>query len=392
MVLTNKQQEGLRIAIERYKAGDKYTCISGYAGSGKTTLVQFIIEALEVDFNEVAYAAFTGKAAEVLRQKGCPNATTAHRLLYKARPTPNGRFVFMPRDVLEYKVVVIDEVSMLSAELWNLLMSHNCYVIACGDPMQLPPIDKEGACTVLDKPHVFLDEIMRQAQESEIIRLSMNVREGRSIQYHVGTEVCVLSPNQAQPGMLLWADQILTATNACRHELNSLARSALGRTANLEVGDKVICCRNCWDITDTTGENALVNGTIGQITSFSEVNFRYPDPSLPLVNLYKSNIATGFGGTFTNVPIDKKAIIDETKTLTPQQEFKFYKNKRLSMYQPPIEFNYGYAITTHRAQGSQWNKVLVREESWPNSKMEHRRWLYTGVTRAAEKLVLIHQG
>ena len=107
MVLTNKQQEGLRIAVDRYRVGEKYTCISGYAGSGKTTLVQFIIEALGVDLNEVAYAAFTGKAAEVLRQKGCPNACTVHKLLYKARPLSNGKFVFTKRDVLDYKVVVV---------------------------------------------------------------------------------------------------------------------------------------------------------------------------------------------------------------------------------------------------------------------------------------------
>ena len=102
IVLTNKQEQGLREAVERYKRGEKYTVISGYAGSGKSTLVKFIISALNVDpERQVAYIAFTGKAAAVLSQKGCPNATTAHKLLYRAKPMPNGSYKFIPRDVLE---------------------------------------------------------------------------------------------------------------------------------------------------------------------------------------------------------------------------------------------------------------------------------------------------
>lgn len=122
ITLTKKQEEGLRTAVERYKLGEKYTVIAGFAGSGKSTLVKFIVEALGVDPQEdVAYVAFTGKAATVLQQKGCPNAVTAHKLLYKAKPLPNGSYRFYPRDVLEndYKVVVVDEVSMLPMSLWQ---------------------------------------------------------------------------------------------------------------------------------------------------------------------------------------------------------------------------------------------------------------------------------
>lgn len=66
MVLTTKQEEGLRTAVERYRLGEKYTCISGYAGTGKSTLVTFIIAALNVNPEDVCYVAFTGKAAMVL--------------------------------------------------------------------------------------------------------------------------------------------------------------------------------------------------------------------------------------------------------------------------------------------------------------------------------------
>ena len=96
MELTKRQSEGLNIALQRYKNKEKYTVISGYAGTGKSTLVKFIIAALgscgidpDVD---VCYAAFTGKAAQVLMKKGNLNVSTLHKLLFEHIPKPNGGF------------------------------------------------------------------------------------------------------------------------------------------------------------------------------------------------------------------------------------------------------------------------------------------------------------
>lgn len=106
------------------------------AGTGKSTLIKFIIAALDIPPEEVSYVAYTGKAAQVLKQKGCPNPITAHKLLYKAKPMPNGTYKFEPKASLEenYKIIVVDEVSMLPKEMWNRLLSHHIHVIACGDP------------------------------------------------------------------------------------------------------------------------------------------------------------------------------------------------------------------------------------------------------------------
>ena len=391
MILTAKQEEGLKIAVARYKAHEAWTCISGYAGSGKTTLVRFIIDALQVNPEEdVAYIAFTGKAAQVLRQKGCPNAMTAHRLLYYSKPTPSGRFIYTPRSSIPYKVVVVDEVSMLGKELWDLLLSHGVYVIACGDPAQLPPISKDACSNILDHPHVFLDEIMRQAQESEIIRLSMDIREGKPISYMRGKEVQVIDPKETVDGMFLWADQVITATNNRRRQINDQIRGMAGRGPVPEVGDKIICNHNCWNISDTTGANALVNGTIGYITNIESINYVYPhfrlrDP----VPLYRTAFKTDYEDEFLDVPIDQSTILTGNKFLSPELEYLFFKSVQLKNEPKPIEFNYGYAITCHRSQGSQWNKILVIEENFPFDKEEHKRWLYTAVTRAADKIVLV---
>lgn len=158
IVLTSKQEAGLKEAISKYNNNEPYVCIGGYAGTGKSTLVKYIIAALGVNpETEVAYVAYTGKAAEVLRHKGCANATTAHKLLYKAKMMPNGKFKFFPKQSLEgeLKVIVVDEISMLPITLWNLLLSHKVFIIACGDPFQLPPIDKSTDNHILDTPDVF---------------------------------------------------------------------------------------------------------------------------------------------------------------------------------------------------------------------------------------------
>ena len=136
ITLTNKQEEALKLAVARYMMGMPYTVIAGYAGAGKSTLVKFIISALNIPEEEVAYVAYTGKAANVLKNKGCPNATTAHKLLYHAKQTKNGNYIFSPKRVLDkqYKLIVVDEVSMLPQELWYQLLSHGVYILAMGDP------------------------------------------------------------------------------------------------------------------------------------------------------------------------------------------------------------------------------------------------------------------
>ena len=390
MILTQKQEEGLKIAVSRYKDKEPYTCISGYAGTGKSTLVQFIISALDLHPSDVAYITFTGKAASVLRHKGCPNAMTAHRLLYYSKRMPNGRFIFSPRKTFEkpYKLIVVDEISMLPNDLWMLLLSHNKHIIALGDPFQIPPIDKKQDNHILERPHIFLDEIMRQAKESEIIRLTMDIRDYKSPEYFKGDEIQILRPEEVVDGMFTWADQIICATNKKRFEITDYMRKAAGRGPEPEEGDKIICCRNQWDILDTTGENALVNGTIGYLGEFSAELQTYPIYNFPQVPILRSEVFTLEDGIFLDVCLDYTALKEGKPFLKPEQAYQIYKRAELKAFEP-VEFNYGYAITGHRAQGSQWDKVLVFEERFPFEKEEHARWLYTSCTRAAEKLVLV---
>jgi exodeoxyribonuclease-5 len=392
MQLTIRQEEGLRIAVDRFNNREPYTCIAGYAGSGKSTLIRFIIAALGLEDWQVAYVAFTGKAAKVLSQKGCPNATTAHKLLYWAAPTPQGTFIFKPKPNLGLglKLIVVDEVSMLPRQMWELLLKHRIYILATGDPGQLPPINPDDDNHVLDKPHVFLDEIMRQAQESEIIRLSMHIREGKTLATFDASrkEVMITDMSQITTGMYEWADQILCATNARRNDINQAMRTIKGFGAEPEVGDKVISLRNHWNDFSNTG-NALTNGTIGYIEDYTRSSFYVPrhiyEPGS--LDVLCTTVKTEDEDKFEGLWLDYKALTTGEKTLSNKQEYQM--NKYKSCPDAPYEFVYGYAITCHKAQGSEWSKVLVFEERFPFSAEDHKRWLYTACTRASEKLVIV---
>lgn len=393
MQLTEKQKQGLTIALERFQDGKKYTCISGYAGTGKSTLVKFIVSALEgCGINpkeDVCYAAYTGKAAEVLRKKGNKNAVTLHKLLYDFFPRPNGTFFRKPKDELEYRIIIVDEVSMAPKELIDRLFSYNVYVICLGDPFQLPPVDKNEDNHLLDNPHIFLDEVMRQAAESEIIQLTMKIRNREPIPYMKGKEVQVLKKEELNTGMLMWADQILVGTNNARININNQIRDLLGRSDKPEDGDKVICLRNYWDTFDIIGEDVLVNGTIGYI---KDCYYYSITPKLPYkkinIDVLNAKFTTDNNVDFGAIEMDNKMILTGEKCVDYKTAFQLSKKYKESN-PVPKEFAYAYAITCHKAQGSEWDKVLVLEERFPFEEEEHARWLYTACTRAVDKLVLV---
>ena len=389
MILTAKQEEGLKIAVKRYKDHEPWTCIAGYAGTGKSTLVKFIVQALNLDENAVCYIAYTGKAAKVLRDKGCANAMTAHRLLYQSFPRADGTFYHKVKRPLDYPydLIVVDEISMLPKEIWDLLLSHNIHVICLGDPFQLPPIGEDNG--VLYNPHIFLDEIMRQAQESEIIRLTMDIREGKPLPLFKGNEVQIFDQKDMVDGMFTWADQIIVAKNETRRNINSRVRNMIFNTASEEPveGDKIICLRNSWETVTEAGD-VLVNGTIGtmhNIRYFQHHPFLKPKLTANFISddCEEDAESSSIDMYFRDLNIDYKLLTTGEPTVTEKNFRRFPKEFR------PLNFDYGYCITCHKAQGSEYGKVLVVEEYLRGN--DHARWLYTAATRAKDKLVIVRK-
>lgn len=354
--------------------------------------MRFIINALDVDEDKVVYTAYTGKAVEVLRKKGNKNACTLHKLLYDSFPRPGGGFFRKPKPFIDYDIVIVDEVSMAPKTLMDLLFRHQCYVVCLGDPFQLPPVDKDEDNGLLAHPHIFLDEVMRQAKESEIIRLTMDIRDGSSIAYNKqGKEALILPKTELNTGMYNWADQILVGTNAMRQNVNTQMRSMLGFEGGPQEGDKVICLRNYWDNFSENEGDPLVNGTIGTLKNGFKTFRDFPyyiKADKHRFDVWQANFVVG-EDCFENTEIDYQMLTTGEKCCDWRLAYQLGKLKNKLGEVVPKEFTYAYAITCHKSQGSEWDKVLVLEESFPFDRTEHARWLYTACTRASEKLVLV---
>lgn len=394
MELNDKQKQGLDIAVDRYRRKERYTVISGYAGTGKSTLVKFIVAALpNINPDEdVIYTSFTGKATQVLQKKGNKNVSTLHKLLFESIPKPDGTFFRKPVEFIPYKIVIVDECSMVPKELLQRLIKYNVHIICLGDPGQLPPINKNEDNHLLDHPHIFLDEIMRQEAESEIINLTMDIRAGKPLIRYQGKEVQVLNKDELTTGMLLWADQIICAKNETRIALNNQMRDLLGRSGGPQDGDKVICLKNNWDIY-SVNDNPLVNGTIGYLKDSFSTYINLPrqitsDGQPKKLDILTANFISDTEEDYGILNMDKQLITTGVPGLDWKTSYKMGRNWRFQD-KIPDQFTYGYAITCHKSQGSEWDNVLVIEEGFPFEKEEHKQWLYTAATRAAKKLVII---
>lgn len=382
MQLTKGQEQAIKVCVERYKNKEPYTVISGWAGVGKTTVVKYIMGALGIDEDEVVEATLTGKASLVLRNKGHKNAMTLHKLLYIPKKIPDSDEVeFIPRDVLEFnpKLIVVDECSMVSKEIFDLLLSHKIHIIFLGDSFQLPAISESA--NILEHPHITLTEITRQALDSPIIRLSMDIREGKSLVYGGAKEARIIPQKKVSENLLLGADITLCGRNITRHNLNKWIRQLKWGDEYQDGplnGDRLICLKNYWKIIDTNGEIPLVNGMIGTISKIHTTETRLLHPKLTA----RFENETGEIFDKTKMNIDYQMLTQHEPRVNNDNWREFYKVKK------PLLFDYANCITVHKSQGSQADKVLIFSEVMGNREYYYQ-WLYTAVTRAVKQLVIV---
>lgn len=407
----HKRKNYDRIAIvdvEKMEQPEKMVCLyvdndehlyltNDYIVTHNTTVISYIIQSLLNEFSyikesNIIYTSFTGKACTVLRQKGNNNVLTLHKLLYEHYPKPDGTFYKKPVEYIPYNIVVVDEVSMVPKFLIEQLFSHeNVYVICCGDDAQLPPVNKDENNHLLDNPHIRLTKIMRQDEGSEIIQIATAVREGREVELFKGNEVQIFPHSELTTGMLEWGDIVLCSTNKTRRSLNEQIRNLKGFAGAPADGDKIICKRNYWE-TFSENEESLVNGTIGYLRDSFDTFMRIPrylatnkdNINIPYI---MGTFETEFGEIYNSLEIDKHMIETGEPCLDWKTSYKLKKQK--TRYPEPLEFEFGYAITVWAAQGSQWDKVVFIEEGFPWEKEEHKRLVYTALTRAAKKILWI---
>ncbi len=334
----------------------------GYAGTGKTTLARHVAE--DVGGN-VVFAAFTGKAAHVLRSKGCRNAGTIHSLIYRVRGEDENGPTFVlndDSDAAKAALIVIDECSMVDADIGRDLLSFGVPILVLGDPAQLPPIAGGGFFTSAE-PDVMLTEVHRQAAENPIIRLSMIVREGGKLEPGIYGESQVIGRDAIEPEEVTAADQVLVGRNATRRSYNGRIRQLLGRVVPTPVaGDKLVCLRN-------DRKRGLLNGSLWQVQATRQAR-------KGLLRFTLSPDQDEDGKRRTTISVNPAFFEGTAETLTNAE-------RRRS-----DEFDFGYVLTVHKAQGSQWDSVILFDESFA-FRDNARSWLYTGITRAATRITVV---
>ena len=265
---------------------------------------------------------------------------------------------------------------MLPQEMIDLLLSHGVHVLFLGDNEQLPPID--GDQTILTNPHVFLTEITRQALGNPIIKLSMDIRDGKPFIYGGDKKCRIISENQVSSKLLLGADEIIVGKNITRHNMNEYIRQLKWEDKYSEEpleGEKCICLKNDWNTVGNNGD-PLINGQIGTMHNIKVVNMS------PYGKVIYADFLSDDGGLYKNLLIDYNLLVNGTPTINADNWKKFAGVKK------PYQFAYAYAITCHKSQGSEFNRVIVYDEAFGDAEQK-RRWRYTAVTRAAKQLVVV---
>lgn len=365
--------------------------LAGYAGTGKTTLARHLAAN---ESGKVLFGSFTGKAALVMRNRGCEGAATLHSLMYRvvdknkeplrrleaelevaqAQTLPDlvriaelqsdaerlraelrgPRFQLNPDGPLsEASLLVVDEVSMVDERLGEDLLTFGVPILALGDPFQLPPIRGTGFLTSW-APDIVLDEIHRQAAGDPIIELATRVREGRQLQVGEWGRTRVIRRADFDPATLMPDAQILCGRNVTRHDVNRKRRARLGLPQGVVVpGDRVVCLRN-------NPEIGVLNGGTHEVLSAVELK----DEDKFVLSLDGNISVIAHAGPFRG------------------EEIPFWTARDAE------HFDFGYCLTVHKAQGSQWREVVLIDESWC-FRAEAARHRYTGITRAVEALTVL---
>lgn len=373
---TGEQAKAIKAIVDWYgEKGRNEFYLAGYAGVGKSTIANFAIEELRERYGikKVRTAAYTGKAASVLRKKGNPAAQTIHSLIYIPKlDKKTGELSFIlseESDAADADLIVLDECSMIDDRMAGDLRSFGKKILVMGDPGQLPPINGQGAFT-RSEPDVFLHEIHRQAADSPILELATLARKGERLPLgysKAGIEVLPLT-KETQERVYRQDTQPICGLNRVRWTYTQRIRARLGFEGFRPIpGERLICCRNNHKV-------GIFNGGMGKLAEISDVEAR--------------------GGEGYCLSVDMEDLPKRVEDLVTDphlfaNHFSKGQSEKIPGNKPMLnEFDWGYIITAHKAQGSQWENVTVVDDSV--AFRENRdRWLYTAVTRAETGLSVL---
>ena len=378
--------------------------VGGYAGTGKTTLISKVRRDLGSRL-KIAFCAYTGKAASVLRKKlSDQNAIysedycgTIHRLIYRpiVDEATNEIIRWEKNSHIDYDIIICDEASMVGEEIFNDLRSFEIPILAVGDHGQLPPVD--SSMNLMANPDIRLEKIHRTVEGSEIIKLSLLARNEGYIPFNkFSNEVMKVYPNDPEITNFMRDSGdfsnsvVLCGFNTTRVSLNAKIRKFRNlHGIHPHIGERVICLKNNNDATPSP----IYNGVCGPVYYFKTyTKYCYAEIDIDGSDRYKGKIS----GNAFNTPkpkLNEYILVskNENRDIDLDNYVKTgYFNKNSVRKKYLDVFDYGYCLTVHKSQGSEWDRVMVIEEPcsyWTGELWN--RWLYTAVTRSKNKLLIV---
>jgi exodeoxyribonuclease-5 len=356
--------------------------LAGVAGSGKTFLIPYIVRALGLNrISQVSYCAYTGKAAVVMKQKHECAATTIHHLIYQPKVTEDPktgqkilqffRVTFLPFDT---RLIIVDEASMVPLDVHHDLASFGVPILYIGDHFQLPPVKQDDSVFAMFPIDFKLETIHRQAEGNPILRLSAMLRDGQMLAdgSYEGKLLKTSCLRDLSVQDFMDAGQVICGYNATRQGLNNVFREWKGHTGLPKAHERLIVLRNNHGI-------GLMNGQ--QIVLRLDAHTEDQPPNLmkiEYVDLWDLRDAVSM----------LLAEFPENQLWRPNFEggdLPDFATKK--SYSKVLFADYAYAITCHKAQGSEWENVILYDDGFGSQSDEMRqRWLYTAVTRASDRL------
>lgn len=386
LILNDGQKSGIEKVLRWYFNPNKKQLFffAGSAGTGKSTCVSTAVEMIGLLKYQVIYVTPTGKAASVLRKKGCI-ANTVHATFYVVlQDSKTGKTHFAKKKKLSsaIKLIVIDEFSMVNGKMIEDILSFGIPVLALGDPGQLPPMYYPNP--YLKNPDVFLTEVMRQDGESGIIHLATLARHNVPIDYGEYIESRVIHIGELND--IEKYDVVLCWTNKACDELNRTIRKKKGLLSKYPLaGEKLLCLRNNYEYELRYMEDMVLNPVNGMLM-YNVYDFIDPDSVADYLNLtYTPDFLENecdfkfFETKVSKIPFD---MLSDGET--------FDSEKALDINHDTVVMRYGYACTVTKSQGSEWDNVLVIDDYHGNHD-EYGQWLYTAITRAKEKVTLARE-
>lgn len=378
----------------RIISGQKLITVAGAAGTGKTHLIQQLIDVLR---SEAICVTLTGQAANMLRKRGVEAACTIHSLIYlpeMERPEKmaaiqmaiektadeNEKIAlqdqlvelkqpgFVLRDAQLPRVIIIDEAPMIGKNVAQDLVSFDRQIVAVGDPYQLPPVEGEPYFN-LNNPDIKLTTVHRQKQGG-ILDLATATRKLRRFDRETGASF--LKPWPTDPKEWLLPQAVICYTNNCRRKVNRLARKAHGggpRPDGRE-NEKIICLKNYKKLGLFNGSSVRLQSVYwnkGGLYGYAEVLRQDAD------DWRSCGKHLLYGGHFKVTELGlKKAYADRWLAMN-------------SSVSDAIELDWAYCITCHKAQGSEFENVTIIRERC----QKDWRWDYTALTRAKTSLSIV---